>query len=423
MFLVNEIGELIYEYGEKFKETSIEKTKVLEKFVLDRLKTIVDGNKNDEIIEYVKERYLKQIEKNLGLLFEKCDRDEKEFYSNYMKTVDLVFKTETENRMKVIYLENIIKKLENKKTEDISLLSIKKSDDESRENDLLPDDSVNDIFNKMVTDITKKCSLSNEQLDEFQKRLLSFKAIYEHHIKDGLNKYSEYNKNCVISGIITEMDNQKLREGKTRKQFLEEKKLAELAEKKSKELLDVIVRKNEAIALSRLGICSTNMVNLIFRLLPDEYKSQRQLLEIIIDTAINEKVGNIIREEGENITRILDNENKKIIKDEIYDEKRYGNSSEYKFDNKIIDKTYKGIIEEIRLAYDIDKNSIESKKLDFSVSVETNSTKKIFSSLINDITNENRENIARIKEDIEKIELENSVVDNDSIKIEKKGKK
>ena len=414
MFLVNEIGEIIFEHGENFKESCVAKTKILKKFVLEKLATMVDDSKKEEIVEYTSEKYLKQIEKNLSLIFEDIDKSEKEFYANYMKTIDLIFKAESKNRMKVIYLENIIKKIENKELNSDSIISMKKSSENSDSDNSIPDKSVNEIFNEMIQDITKKYSLTPEQVADFKTKVIHYKDIYEQHLEEDLDKYFKHNKKCVITGIITEMDGQKLREGKTREQFLEEKKLADTAKNKSKELLDKIVSKNQNIALNRLEICSANMVNLIFKLLPDEYKNQRQLLEIIIDTAINERVGNIIKEECKTLTRVLDGENKEIIQDEIYDEKRHNESEDYGFSEEIIDDVYKGIIQEIRIAYDIDKDSIESKKLDFSVSIEANSTKKVFTALVNDIIGENKVNITNIKNELGKLESDKISIENNN---------
>ena len=414
MFLVNEIGEIIFEHGENFKESCVAKTKILKKFVLEKLATMVDDSKKEEIVEYTSEKYLKQIEKNLSLIFEDIDKSEKEFYANYMKTIDLIFKAESKNRMKVIYLENIIKKIENKELNSDSIISMKKSSENSDSDNSIPDKSVNEIFNEMIQDITKKYSLTPEQVADFKTKVIHYKDIYEQHLEEDLDKYFKHNKKCVITGIITEMDSQKLREGKTREQFLEEKKLADTAKNKSKELLDKIVSKNQNIALNRLEICSANMINLIFKLLPDEYKNQRQLLEIIIDTAINERVGNIIKEECKTLTRVLDGENKEIIQDEIYDEKRHNESEDYGFSEEIIDDVYKGIIQEIRIAYDIDKDSIESKKLDFSVSIEANSTKKVFTALVNDIIGENKVNITNIKNELGKLESDKISIENNN---------
>ena len=241
MFLVNEIGEIIFEHGENFKESCVAKTKILKKFVLEKLATMVDDSKKEEIVEYTSEKYLKPIEKNLSLIFEDIDKSEKEFYANYMKTIDLIFKAESKNRMKVIYLENIIKKIENKELNSDSIISMKKSSENSDSDNSIPDKSVNEIFNEMIQDITKKYSLTPEQVADFKTKVIHYKDIYEQHLEEDLDKYFKHNKKCVITGIITEMDGQKLREGKTREQFLEEKKLADTAKNKSKELLDEIV--------------------------------------------------------------------------------------------------------------------------------------------------------------------------------------
>ena len=226
MFLVNEIGEIIFEHGENFKESCVAKTKILKKFVLEKLATMVDDSKKEEIVEYTSEKYLKPIEKNLSLIFEDIDKSEKEFYANYMKTIDLIFKAESKNRMKVIYLENIIKKIENKELNSDSIISMKKSSENSDSDNSIPDKSVNEIFNEMIQDITKKYSLTPEQVADFKTKVIHYKDIYEQHLEEDLDKYFKHNKKCVITGIITEMDGQKLREGKTREQFLEEKKIS-----------------------------------------------------------------------------------------------------------------------------------------------------------------------------------------------------
>lgn len=93
--------------------------------------------------------------------------------------------------------------------------------------------------------------------------------------------------------------------------------------------------------------------------------------------------------------------------------KKWHNESEdYSFSEETIDNVYKGIIQEIRLAYDIDKDSIESKKLDFSVSVEANSTKKVFTSLVNDVVGENKVNITNIKDELKKLNSDKVSIEN-----------
>ena len=50
--------------------------------------------------------------------------------------------------------------------------------------------------------------------------------------------------------------------------------------------------------------------------------------------------------------------------------------------------------------------------MDFSVSIEANSTKKVFAALVNDIVGENKVNITNIKDELRKLDSDKVSIEN-----------
>ena len=99
----------IKENNKSAKKIFIGQTLRLQKLFAGKISEMysIDEEKIDQILK------IEFSDKALGLidnLFSYFERDESDFYSKNMNTVDLIFNTLKDNRPNVIYLDNIIKK-------------------------------------------------------------------------------------------------------------------------------------------------------------------------------------------------------------------------------------------------------------------------------------------------------------------------
>lgn len=380
----------IKENNKSAKKIFIGQTLRLQKLFAGKISEMysIDEEKIDQILK------IEFSDKALGLidnLFSYFERDESDFYSKNMNTVDLIFNTLKDNRTKVIYLDNIIKKINEKKENVKEILEQIPKEDES-----ISEENLRMIFSKSIQKILNSINLSKEKQEELVKIAFHYYQLYQSDIASTIEQYLDSNKKTSIDGIEEEMDKQRLRGNKTSAVARIEKEIANNSKKVIDSLLEESIKNNKKKSREELKICSSSIIGIIFKSLPEEYKKQQALLEVIVDTNINERLGNILDEATDDLSQKLKAKNHDIIENEFYEEKRYKNIKPYEIDLNQIDKVYQDVLNEITIAYDIPTTNNSLKRLNLVILSESNSTKNVFKNSINHIRAENEVNLSQV---------------------------
>lgn len=380
----------IKENNKSAKKIFIGQTLRLQKLFAGKISEMysIDEEKIDQILK------IEFSDKALGLidnLFSYFERDESDFYSKNMNTVDLIFNTLKDNRTKVIYLDNIIKKINEKKENVKEILEQIPKEDES-----ISEENLRMIFSKSIQKILNSINLSKEKQEELVKIAFHYYQLYQSDIASTIEQYLDSNKKTSIDGIEEEMDKQRLRGNKTSAVARIEKELADNSKKVIDSLLEESIKNNKKKSREELKICSSSIIGIIFKSLPEEYKKQQALLEVIVDTNINERLGKILDESTDDLSQKLKAKNHDIIENEFYEEKRYKNIKPYEIDLNQIDKVYQDVLHEITIAYDIPTTNNSLKRLNLVILSESNSTKNVFKNSINHIRAENEVNLSQV---------------------------
>lgn len=380
----------IKENNKSAKKIFIGQTLRLQKLFAGKISEMysIDEEKIDQILK------IEFSDKALGLidnLFSYFERDESDFYSKNMNTVDLIFNTLKDNRTKVIYLDNIIKKINEKKEAVKEILEQIPKEDES-----ISEENLRMIFSKSIQKILNSINLSKEKQEELVKIAFHYYQLYQSDIASTIEQYLDSNKKTSIDGIEEEMDKQRLRGNKTSAVARIEKEIANNSKKVIDSLLEESIKNNKKKSREELKICSSSIIGIIFKSLPEEYKKQQALLEVIVDTNINERLGKILDEVTDDLSQKLKAKNHDIIENEFYEEKRYKNIKPYEIDLNQIDKVYQDVLHEITIAYDIPTTNNSLKRLNLVILSESNSTKNVFKNSINHIRAENEVNLSQV---------------------------
>ena len=140
-----------------------------------------------------------------------------------------------------------------------------------------------------------------------------------------------------------------------------------------------IVDKNKKEAKDEIKECSSAVVDLIFRLLPEKYQG----LEPLLDTEAAKLFSNL------NLI------NKDMLENELYKEKRYENIPDYEQDLDVLDNVYQAAIRNVNyqicIAYDIPEDEENAKRVKILISSdEGNSLKNVFKKFEKQVKLENR---------------------------------
>lgn len=395
----------IKENNKSAKKIFIGQTLRLQKLFAGKISEMysIDEEKIDQILK------IEFSDKALGLidnLFSYFERDESDFYSKNMNTVDLIFNTLKDNRTKVIYLDNIIKKINEKKENVKEILEQIPKEDES-----ISEENLRMIFGKSIQKILNSINLSKEKQEELVKIAFHYYQLYQSDIASTIEQYLDSNKKTSIDGIEEEMDKQRLRGNKTSAVARIEREIADNSKKVIDSLLEESIKNNKKKSREELKICSSSIIGIIFKSLPEEYKKQQALLEVIVDTNINERLGKILDESTDDLSQKLKAKNHDIIENEFYEEKRYKNIKPYEIDLDQIDKVYQDVLHEITIAYDIPTTNNNLKRLNLVILSESNSTKNVFKNSINHIRAENEANLSQVLGEMKELSKKVSSMD------------
>lgn len=326
-------------------------------------------------------------------LFQYYKNQELEFYNKNLKTADLIFNTLKDKRMQTIYLENIIKKM-NEKEEDIQDVFTTSAKNKLNENDKQQHPSLNVVFTRFVQKLINTSHLPIEQSEQLYNLAVRYYNLFQMDVASALGQLFSGNKDLVISKIEEEMDIRQIRKGKRSAISEKETTILNKSLKIMEKMLENTINHQKRIAKEDLKDCSKSLVDLFFKILPEKYQDQRELIDIIIDTNINERLGKLLDKETEKLTFNLNYMNKDIIENELYEEKRYQKIEDYQCDLDLINVVYQDVLHEICIAYNIAEDDQNTKRLKVVLLSEAaNSPKMIFNNYIMNVKKENRQNL------------------------------
>lgn len=394
------------------------------------LRKITDAYKviDSERLQSLFDETIAKINEELSYLFSHYQIVETEFYGKNLKTADLIFNTLNDKRTQRIYLDNLLKKIDHKSVEDSDAIftesaknkfDMTENTDDSKNVNSVSNLSIDQILNQFVRVLVNYSKLTTTQAEDLRELMQHYCEIYKGDILKAVQIFLDDNKSAAVIGIEREIDKREIRNGKTRAVAMMERSIINNSQKIMEEKLANTISKYKQSAIDELKICSSSIIEVIFRLLPSQYQDQRGLLEIIIDTNINERLVNLLDTEIKKLADNLCTKNQDIIVNELYEEKRYKNIEDYNFDIDLVEKVYQDVLHEIRISYDIqpdkedqtvlheirksynipepeDDENRQSKRLNLVVMSESNSTKNIFKNLVDSIKNENTQNLKMI---------------------------
>lgn len=359
-----------------------------------------------------------RITEEIDAIFNKYEIEELDFYNKNLKTADLIFNTLDDRRTQRIYLGNLIKKI-NQKSEDVNNIFNQSSRIEMNSHDKFL--CINAMLEEFGNSLASNPKLSMDEAEDLKLLINHYFNIYKKDFLTVFGNFLENIKDFSVSKIEEEMDNKQVINGKTSAVSKMERNIINNSLKVMEQKLEKNINTHKEKALVELKECSSSIVDLIFKKLPSEYQDQKGLLEIIVDTNINERLGKLLNVELKKLASNLAEKNENIIENELYEEKRYNEINDYVCDFDLIDKVYQDILHEICIAYDIPepgKNStnfvqqirlaynmpeldekrleMQSKRLRLIILSESDSTKKVFKNVIDKIHVDNAKNLKSI---------------------------
>lgn len=386
------------------KKTIIKKQIILlQNFISSKAITISSKIDKESFEEIINSLLGEPLNKKLNTYTDDYENEELKYYSKVMETVSLIFSSSADNTRQLIYLENIIKKIDkraNNFTKEIE--SSEKVDDiKDRE------EEVNKLFQNLINRAKVNYNLDLEEVEDLAEIVDKYREKFISDFKIDIGGTNKANRKIIEDIIEREIYNKDLRKGKTRQQFEYEKKLVEGALKTSNKLLDKSILKHKDKFIGQLDQSATKLVDLIFEVLPKEYEDQRQLLEVILDTDIKERLTSLAEKETKTERAMLSAKNENILENELYDEKRYKNFPKYEFESGCINKVYEDILKEVRDAYLLPNEGFLATKLNFRIKIESANTKDAFDDMLSNIKKDNANNLCAVIDDLSKIRKKN----------------
>ena len=378
-------------------KTIIEKqTKILENILIKKAMESYKDIEKEKLKDIFSKIFTVNMCEELDALFDYYKISELEFYKKNLRTADLIFNSLNAKHTQKIYLENLIKKIHQKEKEDIEKVFTESAKNRLNQEDEEQHLSINNIFSKIVRIVIKNRRLSLDESNDLYNVAIHYYEMYKNDMKLAINHFLDENKQIVIQRIEEEMNNREISVDKTMPLSSVQIAITNNALKAMEKLLENTTNKYKEIAKKDLKSYSSVMTDFVFKLLPFEFKNKKELLEIIIDTNINERLGKLLDDETKKYTDSIKVKNKNVVENEFSEEKRYKKIDEYECDFKIVEEVYKDILREIKTASNIPNDEEELKRLNLLVHSEINSTKTVLKNLIDNIRDENNKNLKAV---------------------------
>lgn len=381
----------------KTKEIVMEQTLRLQRLLVNKIaeRTKLSSEKLNELMS---QEFAVPATKGLETVLKHFQEEEQSFFKKNMTTSDLIFNTLKEKRIQVIYLDNIIKKIEERNLDVEN--TIEKTLSPKNENSI---DYFKVLLNKSMQKILSLPGISLDEAEKIMQISTHYYKLYHVDFISTIEHYLYINKKFSVNSIEEMMDNKRLRGEKNSSIAKLERTIITSSKNAIDVLLNESIQKNREKSKQELRVCASAVISVIFKLMPDEYKTQQSLLEVIIDTNINERLGKLLDEETDTLSQNLREKNYDAIDNELYEEKRYKKLKPYELDISQIDKVYQDVLKEVKIAYDIPEDNINFKRLGLVLLSESNSTKKVFKNSMTNINTENELNLGKVLDEMNKL--------------------
>lgn len=389
--------------------------------LVDKISNSLNGVDEKVLYELFEEIFITEVNKELEALKKYYEINEIGFYENIFHTANLICSSseeEVQPRNQRIYLDYLIKKIEN---HDISIENIltqsfrSKIDSKVQSDDIehLEDEeylSINEILLKFGQAVVRKFNLSINEIEILKNNLNHYFGIYKtDFFKDIHDNFLVVNKKNSIENIEQIIDNRNLRDGKTSAIFKIEKSITSDATKQMRNLIDKNVKTNKEIALKELKECLISMIELVYKEIDNRFQDGKGLLEIIVDTSINERLGKALDEETLKLRDNLLGKDQDLIANEFYKEKRYKKHSEYQLDHELISEIFQDVTDEIRAMYRIPENDPTAIRLKWIILNKSTVTNEIFDKAVNSICMQNNKDLSHIIFEMRRLSAEASM--------------
>ena len=353
----------------------------------------------EEMLELVESSFTEIIKDKVDEIYQKIKQNELTFYEARLKTAELVFNSNQSNRNKTIYLDNQLKRIDEKSVDLIEIIS-ELTDSEVNEKDIF---GIDEVFEKFVREIFIKLRIQSDEANEIKHLTTSYYDRLKSDIYLNLENLLKTNRFAVNYNITQKMDEANIRNGKTTAASKLERTITANTIESMEKIVREIVEKNKGKTKEDLKRLSSIVISSIFGSLPEAYKDQRELLDVIVETNIIDRLGGILDRQIKSLEHNINEKNNDEISNEFYEEKRYKNIPTYECDFESVSMVYQDVLDEIISAYDLDKGDmkIEAKsgidRINTTISNVTNTTKIIFNALVHSITEENKEKLDEAK--------------------------
>lgn len=414
--LVDAVNEQILKSVEDTKENIKGQTHRLERILKQRIKeefSIIDIENLEEIFNIV---FTSGVLDEIDSLFRYYQETEMEFYTKNLNTVKLIFDTVKVRRTQIIYLNNSIKKINEKEIliDDIFTESFRNKYKDIEDLRVINHLSINQMFDRLVGKLGRNPRLSIGDIENMHTLVKHYYELYKDGVLNTIKSFLEDNQALAVAKIEAEMDKRETINGKTSTIVKLERAITNNSINVMYESLINIVDLNKKKTKNELKTSASTVVELIFRLLPEEYQEQKGLLDVIVDTSINERLRKLVDIETEKLQNTLKSQNEDRIGNELYEEKRYKIIKDYECDFSSVEEAYKVVLHEIIITYDIPEEERLIKRMMLGLLGECNSTKNVLEKMIDNIKRENARKLeavcANMKQLSEEISKENNKV-------------
>lgn len=356
------------------------------------------------IKDNLKISFVSELEKIYKQLFLQLHQQEMKFYLEKILSCEQILNSKTKNVYKIKYITALILKINEKEINDLDIFN------KQIENNL----NMNEVFSKFIDEVIQQGDIEESVAYDLKGLCNRSYNTFKHDVTATIENYLKNNQLNIINVINDELTERGLLDGKMSLILEKEKQITNYASNVIQNRLNINVETNKKIAIHELNNCSWSIIDLIFKSLPEEYKDQKELLEIILNTNINQRLGEILNSEADALKNNLNEKNLDIVKNEFYDDKSYKNILEYTSELSVITKAYKDVLHEIVIAYDIPEDDPNLKRLNLLIHGETHSTVEVFKKLFARINYQNENDIYKIKKEM------HSLVDSYCAELEEK---
>lgn len=447
--LVETILSNIEETRSYVKKSTESLSRVLMARISEKFKVV-----DNERLQAILESYISDIDEEFTALFEYYRNSEVSFYQKHLNTADMIFNSNIEQNKQRIYLDNVMKKIDQRMEENIEAIFTfsnkgRVSQENNNQSNVEENSSMDEIFECLINNVvTDSTGLNAEGIRKLENLMHHYYLVYKEGAITSIKKCLSTNRSLPIIEMESIIGQRGIRNGKSRPVAIVEREIISEAQKEIEEMLTETVSKYREEALKKLKVCSSSIVDVIFRVLPEKYQAQRGLLEVIVDANVNERLVNLLDEELKKLTELLRAKNQDIVINEFYEDKGYKKFEDYDFNLGMVEKVYQEVLYDIRKCYNIQPDEQDqtmlneirksynvpvkqydntgSKRLDMIVSSECDSAKKIYVNLIDRIKSENQRNLDKVVNNMnarnQQAQMDNPLIKSENIVQENRAK-